>query len=260
MGSTPAPVRSRHAMVVSADRLASEAGLDILKKGGSAVDAAVAVGFVLAVVFPEAGNIGGGGFMLIRKKGGEAVVIDFRERAPGASRRTMYVDSAGNVTDKTLIGHLAAGVPGTVAGLLKALHDYGTMSARDVLRPAVELSKNGFVVDRRLERSLESCKSDMSGFPSTMSIFTRNGTLLKEGDTLRQPDLAATLSRIQEKGVEGFYKGETARLIAEEMHRGGGIMTLKDLEDYQAIVREPVRGSYRGQSPDSLREIGRAHV
>jgi len=233
-------------MVVSADRLASEAGLEILKKGGSAVDAAVAVGFVLAVVFPEAGNIGGGGFMLIRKKGGEAVVIDFREKAPGASQRTMYIDSAGNVTDKTLIGQLAAGVPGTVAGLLKALHDFGTMSPRDVLRPAIDLARNGFVVDRRLERSLESCKTDMSGFQATMSVFTRNGVLLKEGDTLRQPDLTATLSRIQERGTEGFYKGETARLILEEMRRGGGIMTQKDLEDYQAIVREPVKGSYRG--------------
>ena len=241
-----APVRSRHAMVVSAHRLASEVGADILRRGGNAVDAAVAVGFALAVVYPEAGNIGGGGFMLIRKPDGTAVVIDFREKAPEAARRTMYLDSAGNVTDKSIDGLLAAGVPGTVSGLLDALQGYGSMSLRDLIQPAIDLARNGFVVDRRLDASLDTCWSKLSAFPSTVEIFSKNGGHLREGDTLRQHDLARTLGRIQAKGIDGFYRGETSRLVEEEMRRGGGIMTRGDLEHIRSVRRDPLRGSYRG--------------
>ena len=244
--ATPIPVRSRHAMVVTAHRLASQVGVDILRRGGNAVDAAVAVGLALAVVYPEAGNIGGGGFMLVRKRDGSAAVIDFREKAPRASSGTMYLDSAGNVTDKSFDGALAAGVPGSVSGLLEALRLYGSMSIRDLARPAVGLAENGFIVDRHLEASLDSSWSKLSEFPAAMALFSRHGAPLREGDTLRQPELARTLGRIQQFGADGFYRGETARLLEEEMRRGGGIVTRRDLEEYHPVLRTPLRGSYRG--------------
>jgi gamma-glutamyltranspeptidase / glutathione hydrolase len=244
--ATPIPVRSKHAMVVSAHPLASEIGVAVLRNGGNAVDAAVAVGLALAVVYPEAGNLGGGGFMLIRKRDGTATVIDFREKAPGAASGTMYIDSAGNVTDKSFDGPLAAAVPGTVSGFLEALQRYGSMSLHDLAQPALDLAKNGFVVDRHLEASLDTCWTKLSEFPATLALFSQHGAHLREGDTLRQPDLARTLGRIQELGNDGFYRGETARLIEQEMRRGGGIVTRGDLEAYHPVLREPLRGSYRG--------------
>ena len=233
-------------MVVSADRLASQAGVDILERGGNAVDAAVAVGFALAVVYPEAGNIGGGGFMLIRKQNGDAVTIDFREKAPAHAYETMYLDSLGNVSEKSVDGHLSVGVPGTVAGFVKALEEYGTMKLEEVLQPAVTLAEQGFVVDYRLAGSFEGYKDILLKFPSTVKAFTREERLFAEGDTLRQPMLAATLRRIQKNGAEGFYRGETARLILAEMQRGGGILTVDDLRDYEAVERAPIRTTYRG--------------
>ena len=238
--------RTKHGMVVSAHRLASEVGVEIMKRGGNAIEAAVAVGFALAVVFPEAGNIGGGGFMLIRMHDEKAVTVDFREKAPKKATRTMYLDSAGIVTDKSVDGHLSVGVPGTVAGLLKALDEFGTMKLHDVIEPSIQLAEHGFVVDDRLAESFEDYKDILLQYPSTVQTFTRGGQLFKEGDTLRQPDLAATLRRIQEEGVDGFYQGTTARLIVEEMRRGGGLITEDDLNDYEAVVRQPLKGSYRG--------------
>jgi gamma-glutamyltranspeptidase/glutathione hydrolase len=233
-------------MVVSADRTASEIGVNIMRRGGNAVDAAVAVGFALAVTFPEAGNIGGGGFMLIRKNDGSSVSVDFREKAPSASTETMYLDSAGNVTDKSFDGHLAAGVPGTVAGLITALQKYGTMRLADVIQPAIDAAELGVIVDYRLAATFEDYRDVLLRYPSTVAAFTRNGELFREGDTLRQPALAATLRRIQKKGMDGFYSGETADDIVDEMRKGGGIITLKDLANYRAVVREPLVQRYRG--------------
>lgn len=233
-------------MVVSAHDLASKAGIEILRRGGNAVDAAVATGFVLAVVYPEAGNVGGGGFMTIRDRSGNAWCIDFRETAPGAATRTMYLDSLGRPTDRSVNGHLSAGVPGTVAGLLLALERFGTMKAERVLQPAIELAERGFVVDRKLHDSLVSYSRLLEHYASTVRAFSRAGNWCAPGDTLRQPDLANTLRRIAKEGRDGFYRGETARLIVEEMHRGGGMITGADLERYEAVIRAPLAGTYRG--------------
>jgi len=238
-------VIGKKAMVVSAHRLASEVGVEIMKKGGNAVDAAVAVGFALSVVFPEAGNIGGGGFMLIRKSDGEAICIDFREKAPKAAWCDMYIDSSGNVTQNSVRGHLSVGVPGTVAGLLKALENYGTMKLSTVIEPSISLAKNGFIVDENLSNNLREYEKDLRKYESTVKYFFRNGEVYKQGDTIRQPDLAKTLERIKIHGAKDFYRGETARLIVEEMKNGGGLITNEDLANYEAIIREPLVGNYR---------------
>jgi gamma-glutamyltranspeptidase / glutathione hydrolase len=245
-GASPLPVRSRHGMVVSAHRLASEIGINIMQRGGNAVDAAVAVGFALAVVFPEAGNIGGGGFMLIRKHDGESVSIDFREKAPQAAQKAMFLDSTGNVIDKSINGHLSVGVPGTVAGFCTALQKFGLMPLSEIIQPAIDLAQNGFLVDQHLENNLTEYADSLRPYPATVKSFFKNGQVLIECDTLRQPDLALTLRRIQQNGADEFYQGETARLIVEEMHRGGGIITMEDLEEYEPILRKPLQGSYRG--------------
>ncbi|MBI4811034.1 MAG: gamma-glutamyltransferase [Ignavibacteriales bacterium] len=243
--STLSSARGRNGMVVSAHRLASEVGVEILKKGGNAIDAAVAVGFTLAVVFPEAGNIGGGGFMLIREQDGTATVIDFRETAPKAVWRDMYLDSTGEVTDKAVRGHLSAGVPGTVAGIIKALESFGSMKLPEVIDPAIHYAEEGFVVDHNLENNLKEYEKDLIKYPSTVKIFFKDGKRYVEGDTLRQPDLASTLRRIKEKGADDFYSGETAQSIVREMKEGGGLITSDDLKNYYPIVREPIRGSYQ---------------
>ncbi len=233
-------------MVVSANQQSSEAGIEILKRGGNAIDAAVAVGYALAVTFPEAGNIGGGGFMLIRTKDGEATIIDFRETAPAKSTRTMFLDDSGKVTEKSINGHLSVGVPGTVAGFSKALELFGKKKLKDVIKPAIRLAERGFVVDRRLESILEWYKDAMLQFPSTAKVFAPRGKLLMEGDTFRQPELASTLKRIQKYGSDDFYKGKTAKLFVEEMKRGGGIISSEDLKNYKVEIRQPVEGMYRG--------------
>src|SRR5512140_2606432 len=240
------PVTATHGMVVSGDSLASEAGCSILRNGGNAVDAAVAVGFALAVSFPEAGNIGGGGYMLLRLHNGTSMVIDFRETAPAAATRDMYLDSAGHPNEyKSVDGHLSAGVPGTVAGLLAALEKYGSLQSQAVLAPAIELAERGFRVNRRLARIMKNALPEFRNFPSTMKVFTHDGEPFAEGDTLRQPDLARTLRSIVEDGEKGFYEGAVAELISAEMRRGGGMITASDLEKYRAVEREPLRGSYR---------------
>lgn len=234
-------------MVVSGDSIASAVGVEVLRKGGNAIDAAVAVGFALAVTYPEAGNIGGGGFMMIRMAGGEATMIDFREKAPAASTRDMYLDRAGDpIPEKSLLGALSAGVPGTVDGLLTALNEYGILGKENVLSPAIALAEVGFPVSEHLARSLHSEIPKFAGYPSTMSVFTRSGQPYRQGDTLRQPDLASTLRAIRDRGPEGFYTGAVAEQIVAQVRRDGGIITEEDLRDYQAVERDPVVGSYRG--------------
>jgi gamma-glutamyltranspeptidase/glutathione hydrolase len=240
-------------MVVSTDALASQVGVDVLRAGGNAVDAAVAVQFALAVVNPEAGNIGGGGFMVLRMDDGSTAALDFREKAPGAASRDMFLDEDGNGTDQSVVGHLAAGVPGTVRGMWDAHQRFGSMRWENLLQPAVELAE-GFPVRPRFLRSLDTeMVRALSGFATSAAQFLpRDGRPPHVGDTLRQLDLAGTLTRIREQGPDGFYRGETADLIVAEMERGGGIMTLQDLGAYTAAWRDPIVFTYRGHSVVSM--------
>lgn len=240
-------VTAQHGMVVAAESLAALAGVKILQQGGNAVDAAVAVGFALAVTYPEAGNIGGGGFMVIRLADGRTSMVDFREKAPAQATRTMYLDSLGNVIpNKSVHGPLAAGVPGSVAGLLLALEKYGTMSRASVLSRAIRLAEGGFHLPGWLAKDFNDHTKDFHSFLSTKKIFAKKTGRFAAGELFRQPDLARTLDLIREKGRDGFYRGDVAEKIVAEMRRSGGIITLADLENYQAVEREPLRGSYRG--------------
>ncbi len=246
-GASRKPVQGKHGMVVSADPLATSVGLDILKKGGNAVDAAVAIGFALAVTYPAAGNIGGGGFMNIRFADGRCFAIDYREKAPSAATRDMYLDQQGNfLPEKSTFGHLAAGVPGAVAGMLTGLERFGTMNRRDVITPAYELAANGFTLLPELADDLNWGRKHFEKFTGSKKYFIGSDSLFRGGDQWRQADLGATLMRIITHGRDGFYKGTTADLIAAEMKRGGGLISKKDLEEYQAVVRTPVKGMYRG--------------
>jgi gamma-glutamyltranspeptidase/glutathione hydrolase len=240
------PVRADHGMVVSAQAIASHVGADILKRGGNAVDAAVATGLALAVVYPAAGNLGGGGFMLVRMADGRAVAVDYRETAPAKASRDMYLDSRGEIVPlASLLGYRASGVPGTVAGFALALEKYGTMKWADVVEPARKLAAEGFPVSRSLAGAIRGSR-ELAAFPESRRVFQRDGRFYAEGETLRQPELAATLARLQSKGPREFYEGETARMLAEEMQRGGGLITAADLKGYKASLREPIRGTYRG--------------
>ena len=241
------PVRAKKGMVVAADPIAANVGLRILKQGGNAVDAAVAVGFALAVTYPGAGNIGGGGFMLMRFADGTVKSLDYRETAPAAATRDMFLDKNGNVVEqKSTRGHLSCGVPGSVAGMMYAQHRYGRLTRAQVLKPAIELAEKGFHLHYRLADDLERMIPEFSEFRGSKKSFTKNGKPYKEGDLFQQKDLAKTLKRIRDKGRDGFYKGETARLMVAEMKRGGGMISLKDLEDYSSVIRDPIIGSYRG--------------
>ena len=242
-----AAVFGQHAMVASDAPLASQAGVEILQHGGNAVDAAVAVGFALAVVFPEAGNIGGGGYMVIRMADGRTAALDYREVAPLAASRDMYLDEQGNLTNKSVVGPLASGVPGAIAGLTTALAKYGTMSLADVMAPAIRYAEQGFVVGEPFARSLAS-NARLIGQFGGARVFLPDGKPLAVGTRLVQPDLAQTLHRIAEQGAPGFYTGKTAQLIADEMHRDGGIITTEDLGQYKPVWREPIKSSYRGYS------------
>lgn len=243
------PVRADTAMVVSAHRLASEAGVEMLRQGGNAVDAAVATGFALAVVHPQAGNIGGGGFMVIRAADGTATTIDYREKAPMAATRDMFLDEEGNaVAERSRVGYLASGVPGSVAGLLKALEERGTLAREAVLAPAIRLAAEGFPLSRHLARSFNGRYTEFAAFPSTAKYFTKGDSTqtYEEGELFVQADLAETLRRVRDEGRDGFYAGETARLLAEQMAEGGGLITEEDLAAYEAVERAPVTGTYRG--------------
>ena len=241
------PVRAKHGMVASTQRLASQVGADVLRRGGNAVDAAVAVALALAVVYPEAGNIGGGGFMLIRLKDGRSTAIDYREKAPAAANRNMYADPAKGNASST-VGYLASGVPGTVAGLELALKKYGSgkFTWAQLVEPARRLAADGFVVAHSLARSMRRHQKRLELYPETRRVYLRNGRFYEEGETFRQPELAATLTRLQRHGPREFYEGMTARLIAADMKEHGGLITLDDLRRYTAKERTPLRGTYRG--------------
>jgi gamma-glutamyltranspeptidase/glutathione hydrolase len=245
-GASRIPVRARNGMVVAVDAIAAQVGVDIMKKGGNAVDAAVAVGLALAVTWPVAGNLGGGGFMMIRFPDGRTEVIDYRERAPLAATRDMYLDADGNVIDKaSTLGYRAIAVPGTVSGLALAQGRHGKLAWKDVVEPARRLAADGFVVSYHLARNLNEPMhaSRLDQFPESRRIFRKPW---REGDTFRQPDLAATLSRIRDRGADDFYRGVTARMIVDDIRANGGIVTAADLEQYEPTIRQPLRGTYRG--------------
>ena len=236
------------AMVVSAHPLASEVGKNILQKGGNAVDAAIATQFALAVVYPGAGNIGGGGFMVSRMANGEIASLDYREKAPLAGGRDMYLDENGEIIpNSSLRGHLAAGVPGTVAGLDAAHKKYGKLSWAELVQPAIDLAANGWELTEREARGLNGNRESFIKYNTVQPTFflAAEDNEWKEGDVVSIPELAKTLERIRDNGRDGFYKGETAQLIVEEMKRGNGLISLEDLEKYQAVWRDPVTGTYR---------------
>ena len=243
------PLWAKNGMVATQEALASDIGLQILKDGGNAVDAGVAVGFALAVTLPRAGNLGGGGFMMIYDaKQGKTVALDYREKAPSSASRDMYLDDEGNaVSDLSRYHGLAVGVPGTVAGLLKALEEHGTMSREQVMAPAIALAEDGIEVTAGLSESLTALSDRLQKWPSTKKVFFKaDGSAYQPGERLKQPELARSLKRIAVQGADGFYKGETARKIVNAVNTAGGTMSLQDLADYDAIARVPVKGNYRG--------------
>ena len=238
-------VRGAKAMVATDEELGSKAGVEILKRGGNAVDAAVAVAFALAVVEPAAGNIGGGGFMLVRLADGRTTFLDYREVAPGAATRNMYIKPDGKLDEEaSVIGYKSVAVPGTVAGLELALKTYGTMKLAEVMEPAIRLAENGFAVSEKLAEELRREKGALERFPVSQRIFLNDGKMWKAGDTLKQPELAATLKRIAKNGAEEFYRGETAQLIVAEMAKSGGLITLQDLAAYKPKVRDVLHAEY----------------
>ncbi len=233
------------AVVASGNIIASQVGLDVLRRGGNAVDAAVAVGFAMAVVDPEAGNIGGGGFMLIRLNDGSVHFLDYREQAPGRATRDMFLDSAGHATGQSQVGHLASATPGTVLGLAEAHRQFGKRPWAELVDPAVRLARDGFVVDQKRSRSIRGDSAKIARFPVSAAIFLPGGRVPSPGDTLVQADLARTLEAIRDRGADGFYKGWVAESLAAEMRRGGGLIDLDDLERYRVIWRAPISFRYR---------------
>lgn len=250
------PVAARHGMVVAQERLSAEVGVDVMARGGNAVDAAVATGFAMAVTYPRAGNIGGGGFMVIHTAKGETVSIDYRETAPAAATRDMFLGSDGKPDiAKSRDGALGIGVPGTVAGLALALDKYGSgkFTLSDLLQPAIALARDGFVIADDGADTLPDWHRRLARWPSSKPIFSRpDGTSLREGDRLVQSDLAATLTAIAEQGPRGFYEGPVAEKLVDGINKAGGIFARDDLKTYQPVIREPVRGSYRGYDVVSM--------
>ncbi|WP_431687301.1 gamma-glutamyltransferase [Hahella sp. NBU794] len=248
-GDRSVPTEAHHGMVATSHTLATEEALRVLKNGGNAIDAAVTAAFALAVTQPRSGNIGGGGFMLISSESrNEVIAIDYREKAPAAASRDMYLNKDGDAdSNLSRFSHKAAGVPGTVAGLALALEKYGTISLQEALAPAIRLAEEGFIVTPRFSHGVKDSAERLGKWDSSRKVFFKaDGSFYEPGDRFIQKDLAATLKRISEKGVKGFYEGETAKLIVEEMKRGGGLITLEDLKSYQPVMREPVHGTYRG--------------
>jgi gamma-glutamyltranspeptidase/glutathione hydrolase len=243
------PTHARHAIVTSVHELASRAGVEMLRAGGNAIDAAVATGFALAVVHPQAGNLGGGGFLLLRNATGETHFIDFREKAPAAATANMYLDAQGNVIpesskDSSVVGYKSIGVPGTVAGLVYAEKQYGKLSLEKVMAPAIKLARDGFPV---AYEDAQDLKDDdyLAQFPASKRIFLRDGNYYQPGELFKQPELARTLERLA-KDPDTFYHGAMARELAAAIHKGGGLVTAADLAAYEVKEREPIRGSYRG--------------
>ena len=248
------PVSADKGMVVSTHHLASEVGRDILKQGGNAIDAAVATGFALAVVNPGAGNIGGGGFMVIRMADGMATTVDYREKAPLAAHEKLYMDEDGNyIPGSGHEGYTAVGVPGTVAGLTLALEKYGTLPLKTVIAPAIRLAEEGFTLSHALVREFRNLKKHFDKYPASKRAFYKSdGSFYKAGDIWIQADLAASLQRISENGRDGFYKGKTAEIMEKVMKANGGLITRKDMAKYQAVIRQPIENDYRGYTIYSM--------
>jgi gamma-glutamyltranspeptidase / glutathione hydrolase len=240
------PVRATHGMVVAQEPLAADVGLAVLKSGGNAVDAAVAVGFALAVTHPVAGNIGGGGFMLIRLADGRTDFLDFRECAPAKATRDMYLGPDGNPTHESIYGWKSAGVPGTVAGLELAHQKFGSKDWKSLVTPSVTLAKDGFTLTEPVAASLRSESNPLRQDAESKRVFLRDENPYKAGEVLKQPELASTLDRIAAQGAKGFYAGETAQKLAAEMAAHGGLVTESDLRDYKAVERTPLTGTYHG--------------
>ena len=241
------PVAGRSGMVASSEPLASQAGVEILRAGGNAVDAAVAVGFAMAVTFPQAGNLGGGGFMLIRMANGDAIVVDYREQAPAAATREMYQDAQGNlIPGASAKGARAAGIPGTVRGLALAEEKYGHLGLARVMAPAIRLARSGFPVSYSLARHFSSARDLLEKFDGSRHIFLHDGNPYEAGAVFRQPDLARTLAAIAKRGPQAFYSGATAKALAATMQKYHGLITDEDLEHYQAKLRPPLVGHFRG--------------
>ncbi|PYS85572.1 MAG: gamma-glutamyltransferase [Acidobacteria bacterium] len=245
------PVRARHGMVASTSRLASQAGVEVLRRGGNAVDAAIAVAFALAVTYPAAGNLGGGGFMMIRPRDGRATAIDYREMAPAAANRNVYLDERGELKKGeggSLVGYRAPGVPGTVAGMALALRKYGSgkLTWAQLIEPARRLAAEGFALPYSTARGMKGNADELGLYPESKKVYLNGGRFWNEGDVWRQPELAATFARLQRFGAREFYEGQTARLIAADMRAHGGLITREDMKGYVAKEREPLRGTYRG--------------
>jgi gamma-glutamyltranspeptidase/glutathione hydrolase len=240
------PLRARHGMVVAQEQRAALVGAEILRQGGGAIDAAVATAFALAVTFPAAGNIGGGGFLVYRPATGEPAAYDFRETAPAKASATMFLRNGVYDFDLHHRSHLSVGVPGTIAGLHLAWRDHGTLPWKRLVDPAIDLARDGFPVSDALAQSLLANLNEFKRHKAALGQFTKNGEPYRAGEVLRQPDLARTLGRIADRGPDGFYTGETALLIEKEMTSGGGLMTRGDLQNYRAHRRPPLRGTYRG--------------
>ncbi len=251
------PVRATRGMVASTSRIASEVGVEVMRRGGNAVDAGVAVAFALAVTYPAAGNLGGGGFMMIRLRDGRTTAIDYREMAPQAATRNIYLDKDGNLIEgegSSTIGYRASGVPGTVRGMELALAKYGSgkLTWSQLLEPARRLAADGFALPYSLARSLRNNNKYLSRYEDARKIYLRNGNFYDEGELWRQPELANVFARLQQNGAREFYEGETARLIAADMKRNNGLMTLEDLRGYVAKERAPLRTTYRGHEVISM--------
>ncbi|HUE96351.1 MAG TPA: gamma-glutamyltransferase [Longimicrobiaceae bacterium] len=244
---TVTPTYGSGGMVVTTDPVATEIGVDVLRRGGNAIDATIATHFALAVVNPEAGNIGGGGFLVVRTAEGENAMLDFREKAPLAASRDMYLDASGELTDRSVVGHLASGVPGSVAGMWEAHRRFGSMPWAELVDPAVRLAE-GIVMHERLAESLRSYEDRLRRYPATAAAFLPGGRAPRVGERFEQRVLAETLRRIATDGPDGFYAGRTAELVEAEMRRGGGIMTRQDLAEYRTVWREPIVFGYRGHT------------
>ncbi len=241
------PIKASKGMVVTANKLATETGLKILKDGGNAIDAAVAVGFTLAVTYPYAGNLGGGGFMVLHLSNGKNTSIDFREKAPLLSNKNMYLDDEGNyIPELSQTGVTSVGVPGSVAGLIYALKKYGTMSLAKVIQPAINLAIKGWVLDDNSASSFEHFLPEFNKYNSSKKIFSKKGQPYKKGELFVQKDLGWTLEQIKQKGRDGFYKGKVAKLLVKQISKNNGYITLEDLARYNPIEREPIFGTYRG--------------
>lgn len=248
LAASPVPLHARNGVVASTSELASKVGVEVLKKGGNAIDAAAAVGLALAVTWPSGGNIGGGGFMLVHKGDGNSEVIDYRERAPLAATRDMYLDAQGNIVNElSTVGYKAVAVPGTIAGLALAQKRHGKLTWAQVVEPALKLARDGFVVNYHFAQSLKRVATLLERFPDSKKVFLRGGSRpYEEGEVIKQPELAATFARLKARGPREFYEGQTAKLIVADMKANGGLVSAEDLKQYEPAIRTPLRSKYRG--------------